>query len=95
MSSAGVSFGVILPIVIVIGWILSWRWSRLRRWGLLGAGAVVSAICLVIGLEALGRASGLFWVPAGALGIECVIVLAVVTTVVDAVLWWRARPHQS
>jgi hypothetical protein len=44
----------ILPAVIVVGWILSWWGARRVRWILLGAGAVVSVLCVVVGRQAMG-----------------------------------------
>ncbi|MBP0461040.1 hypothetical protein JFN87_26765 [Streptomyces bomunensis] len=44
----------VLPAVIVVAWILSWWGTRRVRWILLSAAAVVSVLCAVLGLHAMG-----------------------------------------
>ncbi|WP_329457028.1 hypothetical protein [Streptomyces sp. NBC_01497] len=46
----------ILPAVTAAGWILSWWGQRRLRWYLLSAAAVVSVLCVVIGVLTKGPA---------------------------------------
>ncbi|MET8814653.1 hypothetical protein ABZW47_21900 [Streptomyces sp. NPDC004549] len=43
-----------LPTVIVVGWLLSWWGSRRVRRIVLGAGAVVSVLCVVVTWQSMG-----------------------------------------
>ncbi|MGW4197913.1 hypothetical protein [Streptomyces sp. NPDC005004] len=43
-----------LPAVILVGWLLSWWGSRRVRWIMLGAGAVVSVLCVAVVLRSAG-----------------------------------------
>jgi hypothetical protein len=45
----------VLPVVITVGWILSWWGRRRTRWGLLAAAAVISLLCMAFGFDMYGR----------------------------------------
>ncbi|PPS67317.1 hypothetical protein BV882_38265 [Streptomyces sp. 46] len=44
----------ILPSVITALWVLAWRGAQPLRWGALSGGAVVSVLCVVIGINTNG-----------------------------------------
>ncbi|WP_327175663.1 hypothetical protein OG599_10260 [Streptomyces sp. NBC_01335] len=48
------AYVLILPAVILLGWIASWWGTRRLRWIGLSVAAAASVVCAVIGQEAMG-----------------------------------------
>lgn len=74
-------------MLIIIGWILSWRGPRRRRWIVLAAGAVVSVFCLAVGIAIIRTTP--YVLASGVAGLVWTILLALVTLIVHLILRLR------
>jgi hypothetical protein len=96
-----IGLAVIVPVVLIIGWVASWRWAWWVRWGALAVVGIASVCCLAYGFltpqaqltpETCSWAPGcaswtpLYWMAAGLGGVGLVILLALAGLIAEVIL---------
>ena len=99
-----IGLAVIVPVVLIIGWVASWRGPWWVRWGALAVVGIASVCCLAYGFlcshaqltaETCSLAPGcaswtpLYWMAAGLGGVGLVILLALAGLIAEVILQVR------